>query len=254
MSSSSFRLLISMLPLVLGTNITVAAVCPGFLLSPAFWKVFLLFFSIPPPDFLFGRSSQDSSSFLPLNQVDLFIAFSLDFKSFFHPAFGNNGWNPGWSTSRRLLLTFSSKDLIPCSTANLMNSSECPLVLIFTHAFSKISSLLEEFNLGLVFLSLLETSSDRVDSLTSLLRAELASTIKLVAIVFSKNSYIILLPFSIQMATSRLGNFPSMKSSPNSTVKFRKGNTSFIMLTRTRAVLLEADLPDALSSSSQDWV
>ena len=253
LSSSSFRLLSRVLPLVLGTNTTVAAACFNFPFHPAFWRIFFLFL-ILPSDFGVGRPSQGSSSFLPLNQLPLFRAFSLDLTSFLHPALGNKGWYPGWFMSRQLLFILASKDLMPCSTAILMNSSEWPLVLIFIQAFSKISSRLEGSSLGLVFLSLLATSSDRVAIFTSLLRAESASTIRLVAMVFSKNSYIMVLPFTTQMQMSRLGSFPSLKSSPNSIVKFRKGNTSFIIATSTRAVLLAAESPDFLSSSSQDFV
>jgi hypothetical protein len=73
--------------------------------------------------------------------------------------------------SRQLLFTLASKDLMPCSTAILVNSSEWPLVLIFIQAFSKIYSRLKES-------SLLTTASDRVAIFTSLLRAESASTIR----------------------------------------------------------------------------
>ena len=185
LSSSSLRLLTRVLPLVLGTNTTVAfgAWVPG--LFPAFRKTFL--FLILPLVLDGGKgfhASPDSFS-IPLNHVALFIALALALRFLLHPAFGNSGWYPGLSWSRRLLFTLLSKDLTPCSTACLMNSSVWPLVFIFVHALSTISSLLEGSNLRLVFLNLLEISSDRVDIFTSLLSAEPASTMRLEAIGFS---------------------------------------------------------------------
>ena len=126
-SSSAFKLWISMLPLVLGTNKTVAfpAEDLGLALLPALWKIFFLLY-ILPLDLDIGKVFQGSSSLVPLYQVPLFRAFSLDFRSFLQPAFGNSDVYPGWSGSRRFLFTLASKDRIPCSTAFLMNSSQWP--------------------------------------------------------------------------------------------------------------------------------
>ena len=62
------------------------------------------------------------------------------------------------------------------------------------------------------------------------------------------------LPSTTQMLISRLGSFPSAKSSPISMVKFRKEKTSFIMATKIKAVLLVGDNPDSISSFSQALV
>ena len=186
LSSSSFRLFINRLPLVLGTNITVAASFS----FPSFWNTFLFLhlLSILPPGPALTPPLQDFSLSLPLYQVDFFMAFSLSLSLLLHPAFGNIGWYPGSDLSRLLLLILSLNDFTPFSTASLMNSSLWPLVFILVQAFSIISILLVLHSLRLVFLRRLAISSDNVDIFTSLLSAESASTIRFVAIIFSKNS------------------------------------------------------------------
>ena len=73
----------------------------------------------------------------------------------------------------------------------------------------------------LVFLSLLEYSSARLDSLVSLLRALFACTHWFVAISLQKNSKSIL-PSCTHIFVSRLANFPSSESSPISVENSKK--------------------------------
>ena len=242
LSSLSFSLPISSPPFVLGTKTTVLLVILDF---PAFWKI--LFLDPPMPSFPVGFPPS-------LYQFDLFIAFVLAFLFLLQPALQYKGWNSGWSVGSPLFLFFSMKLSSPFTTAFLMNSSLWPLVFIFLHAFSMISNLVSISSSKLVFLSLLVTSSARVESFTSWLNADPASTIRLDAMVFSKNSNLTVWPSMTQILVSKLGSFPSPKSSPSSIVNFKNGKTSFIIAIRIMADLLEADNPDSLSSCSQSSV